>query len=245
MSSRAWISPSGFSTAFLTKAWQERTSLTFYERRGFGQFFYLTICQHLEHVLSTQIKMRLEFMRNILADDRLPPIKFVDGETTHECPVTPLCESLRVLTSSTIGDCETAPLRKLVDIHRSVFPQKLSEIIGKELNRDLDALAALRNLFAHGRDLFMDFDDHEIRKGTPDGNPLKLPAQVLCAAGIIDSSNITGQNWQDFHDTFYSDKALLYFHTSVKNIEQRLREFHPFLPEVKLPMLAKFPEIEA
>lgn len=49
--SKAFISTSLFSKSFLAKAWEARNELLDYEKRGFAQFVYLTICGHIESVL--------------------------------------------------------------------------------------------------------------------------------------------------------------------------------------------------
>lgn len=66
--------------AYLAKAWAVRAELTDYERRGFAQFFYLTVCGHLEAVLVAHIKARL-FSMSAFKWHNAPNMKFKDMES--------------------------------------------------------------------------------------------------------------------------------------------------------------------
>lgn len=125
-----------------------------------------------------------------------------------------------------------------------MFSQSLKEVVGKELHEDLTALASLRNLFAHGRDLFIEFDAPFAEKATLDKNPLQKPAQRLHQVGIIKDFNITGQNYDEFQTLFFSDEALLHFYQAVQKIEESLMNSIRFLPDKAMPFLQKLPDFE-
>lgn len=120
-----------------------------------------------------------------------------------------------------------------MEIFAWVFPEKLRDVIGSELHEDMIALSDLRNIFAHGRQIFMDFYGEGFLDllGSLDGNPLKKPANRLFKVGIIKSLEITGQNHNDFYAVFYSDDAMLYFYRAVNSIEEKLEANSTFLPE--------------
>lgn len=244
MTARAWISTTTFSKAYLLVAWKSRDQLKEYERRGFAQFFYLTICGHVEGLLASVIKSRLHSI-NMLRWYPIPPMQVEDGDTVHSCPFDPVVESMERIISTLGDEIDSAPLAKLIELHSKVFPQALSDIVGSDLHQDLLALAYLRNLFAHGRDLFMKFDNAFAGKATLDKNPLQLPAQRLQAAKIIKDFNITGQNYNDFQAVFFGDEALLYFYRAVQDIEKKLRAFCTFLPETRLPTFPTLPDLDA
>jgi hypothetical protein len=222
MASRIRISTTVFSKAYLAIAWKSRDDLTGYEKRGFVQFSYLTICEHVESLLSSIIKRRIDSIKHMLHWDKLPPIQFKNEDKIHYCELEPLVESLLRVLSRVADDTENAPLSKLIDLYSKVFSQSLKEVVGKELHEDLTALASLRNLFAHGRDLFIEFDAPFAEKATLDKNPLQKPAQRLHQVGIIKDFNITGQNYDEFQTLFFSDEALLYFYQAVQKIEESL-----------------------
>ena len=243
MKARAWISSTTFSKAYLRVAWESRGSLMEYERRGFAQFFYVVLCGHVECLLSQRIKSRTESLRYFAQLRNLPPEKIKIGETVHSYPVGGLVDSLNLLLSATASDAENAPVARLIEIYSRVFPVKLSEFIGKDLKADLEALAGLRNLFAHGRDVFMEFDGPMLEKGTLDGNPLKQPAQRLYEVGLIKNFEINGRNHNDFHAIFYSDAVLLHFYNAVSLIDEKIRNDSSHAIEHMKWMLPPLPKI--
>jgi hypothetical protein len=250
MTSRAGISTSNFNKAYIAIAWNARHDLHEHEKRGFAQFFYLTMCGHIESVLSAIIKERMRSIRYMLPWNNLPPMRFEKDEATGRVPeyhsLKPLYESLLKIISVVESDTDNAPLGKLIELYNKVFQQTLKDVIGKDLYEDLDALASLRNLFAHGRDLFIEFTGswNDDVKGTLDKNPLQKPAQRLHRAGIVKDFDITMQNYIDFHTYFYNDDALMYFYNSVKKIEERLATFVDFPPEVMSRHFMRLPDLE-
>lgn len=244
--SKAFISSSTFGKAFLAKAWEARDELLEYERRGFAQFFYLTICGHIESVLMNCIKTRLNMIESAHWE-QVGPIECTVNNEKHLCPLNPVIASVRLMASRMKNKVETAPLSKLLQLYNEVFPAALSSVVGQELSKDLDALAKLRNIFAHGRDIFIEFEGEDLMnlKGTLDDNPLKYPAQRLQAAGIITSFNITGQNHHEFISIFFGDKAMLHFYGIIREVESALKENSSFLPEKMMFIIPELPELQA
>lgn len=230
---RISISTSRFNKSFLAKAWEARKDLLDYERRGFAQFFYLTLCSHIESELAHTITRRLRFITRIVRWDALPPMKWQNGDTEGVCSLDPIVQSVQHIAKRLEADVETAPLARLVDLFARVFPESLRDVLGPDLYGDMESLSVLRNLFAHGRNLTMELEgeDHSTSKGTLDGNPLKKPAATLRRAGIIKDFDITGNNYNDFHSHFYADDAMLYFYKAAQSIETQLESFTPFPPE--------------
>lgn len=247
MASRMWISTTLYSKRYLAVAWKHRGELQDYERRGFGQFIYLTLCAHLEGILAELVRKRLHSITHMVRWETLPPMKLQQGEQTHACDLKPLYESLFGIVDSIANQSHTAPLTKLVDLHNSLFSPPLRDVVGKELHEDILALASLRNLFAHGREFFLEFDDGfaEDATATLNANPIQPSALRLHRAGIIKDLKITGQNHDEFHSAFYSDSALLYFYTSVQEIGQKLIQSVTFLPEKQLWTVDPLPDLTA
>ena len=244
---RFWVSTATFSTLYLAVAWQTRHQLSDYERRGFGQFVYLTMSAHLESVIGELIRMRCLSLRYMVRWETLPPMEFTEGEQKHLCDLKPVYESLLRVVAALDDESHTAPLTKLTELYNVIFSPALREIVGKELYEDLQALASLRNLFAHGRGLFLEFEDPFNVSGghaTLDSNPIQRPALRLYAAGIIKDLKVTGQTYGDFQSAFYADDALLYFYRAVEQIEEKLFESVTFLPE-KMRHILKLPKLEA
>ncbi|MEP0881716.1 hypothetical protein NDI49_09165 [Trichocoleus sp. ST-U3] len=171
-------------------------------------------------------------------------MQFNDGGQIHHCELKPVIDSVLQIVSLVAKDTENAPLNKLFELYSKVFSQSLKEITGKDLYEDLDALASLRNLFAHGRDLFIEFDGPFPDKATLDNNPLQKPAQRLFKAGIIKDFNITGRNYDKFQALFYSDEVLLYFYRSVQKIEDVLIKSIGFMPEKSMTYMPPLVDLE-
>jgi hypothetical protein len=127
-------------------------------------------------------------------------------------------------------DVNSAPLCKLIESFNNIFPENLKNLIGADLDSDIRALANLRNLFAHGRNLMMEFEvsDSFTLKGTLDSNQLKLPAERLYKAGLIKNFDMDSINYNEFHSIFYSDEVLLYFYKAIENIDIKLKSFAVF-----------------
>jgi hypothetical protein len=94
--------------------------------------------------------------------------------------------------------------------------------IGPELKKDLDALASLRNYFAHGRSLQFKLPPDSIRESNLDSNNLKQPVERLHAAGIIKKMGFTSRDYTEILAQLYSDDAVLYFHNCSDQIQTAL-----------------------
>lgn len=244
--SRIWVSSSIYGKAFLAKAWDARGELLEYERRGFAQFFYLTLCGHFESVLMNRIKARLRFVHTS-PWQLVGSIKWTIEATEHICSLEPVVASVRHMASRLTEEVENAPLTKLTSVFGTVFPESLRTVLGHELLNDINALAALRNIFAHGRDLVMEFEGEDLSslRGNLDDNPLKFPAQRLQAAGVIDSFDITGSNHHAFMSNFFSDAAMLHFYRAVRSAEEKINSFGSFIPEEMWFDTPPLPELRA
>jgi RiboL-PSP-HEPN len=227
---------SRYSTAFLASAWKSRGELEEIERFGFGQFMYLTLCAHLESFLSELICLRFKSISRILRWDELPHMQYKVQDQVHTCDLKPVTDSLLSIISSLLNKAQNAPLSNLTESYNMIFSPKLSELLEKDLYQDLEALTKLRNLFAHGRELYLEFHSDDIESlhdssASLNSNPIQLPTQRLHAAGIINTLDITNLGEAEFRSDFYSDNALLYFYNAVKNIEEKLFESMDFFPE--------------
>ncbi len=237
----------------LTIAWNVRHALTDSERRGFAQFFYLTISGHTESVLSKIVGARVSSIQSLTVQSPRPSkldteedlVSYLD----HESSVR---QSFHGITSSLKAEVETAPLSKLLGLYKKVFQKSLRDVIGKELSEDLDALGALRNTMAHGRDLYLAFDEERRKPNeffgpiTLDGNPLKKAAERLKKSGILSIcvSDIDTMNWDGFLSDFYCDDALLYFYRAVIQVEDKLRACSDDSFEVMSSYVPPLPDLD-
>jgi hypothetical protein len=233
LTGRFFAPTTGFNKSYIGTLWNARHELADSEKRGFAQFFYLTISGHVESVISKIISSRLDSIIR-LPFGILPPQEGSINGNPISCSVQPICDSLSNIILDLKAEVEVAPLNKLKSLYKRTFKRSLKDVIGEDRYRDLDALADLRNILAHGRDLHLEYsidvDDAEIV--TLDSNPLKKPIERLKKANILSMSvsDIDGMNWFDFLSVLYCDDALLYFYNAVKKIENELRELadNPF-----------------
>ncbi len=177
--------------------------------------------------------------------NEIPPFQYKENDVSKEHSSQPICDSVLNIIDAVESETKNAPLNKLMEQYNKIFQQSLKDVIEKDLYDDLLALASLRNLFAHGRDLFIEFTGSwDNAQGTLDKNPLQKAAIRLYHAGIISDLNITMQNYIDFTDIFYNDDALLYFYQSAQKVEDKLGNFLDFPPESFSRYFMKLPDLE-
>ena len=244
MPARLSISTTTYSKAYLAVAWKTRSELQDYERRGFGQFMYLTMCAHMEGVIEALIRNRLHSITHMVKWESLPPMQMKDGKHVQLYDLTPVYESLLNIVGEVKNESRNAPLAKLIQRYNMMFSLPIREVVGKDLYEDLQALAALRNLFAHGREFFLEFEDPFEAHASLDANPVQQATLRLHQAGIINNLKITGQNHPEFKSAFYSDDALLYFYRAVQQIHKILCGSVTFEPEAQLYRVPELPVLE-
>ena len=246
MNLRTSISTSTFSKAYLAPAWEQRAGLEDYERRGFVQFVYLTICGHLEDTLAQTIKKRCHSIKHLLQWDRLPPKEYRNNGVDQKCDQQPVWKSLLGLIGELERETLTAPLGKLIQLYNRCFDNSLKTVVGNDLYADLDAIASLRNLFAHGRNLYFDSDGINLADPiTLDSNPIQKPALRLHAMGIIGDLDFTHQNIEELRAAIYADDAILHFYNATRSIEQAVVDSIAFPPEKDSMFVRSLPDIVA
>lgn len=228
---RVAISTSVFNKAYLKRAWAERGALSDYERRGFAQFFYITISGHLESVIAEVIKARLRSISTLLPWNQPGQTEYTKDGVRYLCPLESLVASLFALLRSSEEIAEQASFEQLRKSYSQIYARSLADAIGPELDQDINALFRLRNIFAHSRQLYVDLEGFPGDTMTLESNPFLFPAQRLQRAGIIESLAITRQNYHEFQEHFYSDQTLLFFYGRVIEAEQRVTSHIDFFPE--------------
>lgn len=237
------ISSTTYNRAYLLKAWAARGDLQDYERYGFAQFIYLTITGHLEACMGEVIDHRLMYMRSMTRELRDKSVTYEkDGERISHA-YRPLYDSLQGVLVHFQRRAVKAPLENLSELFQDLFGVKMPDLL-KDLHPDLKALAALRNVFAHGRDLWMEFEQSDENLLILDQNPLKLPAERLYAAGVLKSLRVDARTHNEFRAAFYSDAALLYFLAQARSIETALKAVLVLPPETEMPIMVSLPELK-
>lgn len=118
-------------------------------------------------------------------------------------------------------------MNTLKDLFVRVFPLKWGDAVGKEQTARIEALFKIRNVFAHGREIWKRFTGPVGVSGmresySLEGSPFKPASDFLHNAGILKSLTISARSPQDFQNAFYSDDAILYWRDLVLDVEARL-----------------------
>lgn len=202
----------------------------------------MTICGHIEAVISTRIKSRLKSIEIFIQKSTVDPARFQTKDELETIPIDALVDSIQSINTSLQREVRSAPLSKLVDIFRTVFPSNLQAALGPLNYSALFALADLRNAFAHSREII--FNVELGGEKTLEGSALEKPIKLLRQVNIAQPAGKNDQS-SDF-DILYQDVALLFFFRRVKEIEEKLIEYTQFgpsdFPDYTVPNL---PEIEA
>lgn len=236
------INTTVFTRSYLEFAWTNRSQLSEYERAGFAIFFYTTLFGHIEACLAEVIENRLISIRVVNKKLRDDSFSWKNDPEQAEYPTLPIYESIESLILTQAKQIEKAPINSLSESFQQVFNIKLSSLLG-EYNKDLLALRDLRNVFAHGRDLWLEFNQDDENSASLNNNPLHLPAQRLLNAGIIQNLNILPSDHHEFRLKFFSDEVMLYFLGCAKEIEKKTKSALNFKAEDDYPLLVSLPDL--
>jgi hypothetical protein len=236
---RVSISAKIFNLAYLQRTWPQRQHLTEYERRGFAQSMYTTICAHVEGKIQTKIITRLTTLSQLVDWRSFAPITYNLNGVPTEVSLDPVAASIRSIADGIRAECTNAPMTKMIEIYNRVFPTQFREAVGNELAEDLGCITTLRNIFAHGRDITMDLvrDEDGGIFGDLDKHPFKRVASRLKQTSILKSTTFTGNNHDELLVAISSDDALLHFYNAARRVEAAIRSSDAFCPEAELAIL--------
>ncbi len=172
-------------------------------------------------------------------------MQYTSPAGTQQCSIDPIATTIKSLANGIAAEAESAPLSKLAELYAKAFGRPLNSVLSTELSQDLKALAALRNVFAHGRDLVMEFrhDPNDRLQGTLEENPLQFVVQRLQSVGVMKKVEINGANYDSIWSGFFSDNSLLHFYNAVRSIEISVRAASDFTPEQGFYMSPPLPEL--
>jgi hypothetical protein len=236
------VSTTTFSRAYLQRAWETRSTLADNERNGFAIFFYLTVTGHVEATMVELMERRLMYTRSVVAQHRKGNFSWGNAKEEPDYPTLPIHDTLMSLVAHFVRRIDKAPLDALIELFQDVFAVQLPNMLG-DTHQDLKALASLRNVFAHGRDLWLRFNQDDDNLLSLEKNPLQLPAQRLLAAEVLTTLQFDARTHRDFQRAFFSDAAMLYFLGKAQEVENKLKGVLAFIPEKELPLMVSLPDL--
>lgn len=212
-----------YSNSFILKLWTERSALSEYERRGFFQFLYITACGNIEATIADYLKsvigtpvLEMKLMERNGYPTRTVTINNEDFEISTKYERL----AIKRIVDKALDDIDGAPIQKLQALHATIVGETIQEILGKDLYAHLAGLISVRNLLAHGRELYIE----TIYTGTPhlmefavsfEEHPLENAIKSLNRMGIYEESNYKGARNKDARDVIYSDLAVMHFWNSA------------------------------
>lgn len=207
---------------------------------------YLTICGHIEGLLSARIKRRIEVARMMIngQEHRTFALDMNGVQSIHL--YKPVFLTVMAILNDFDDKVDSLPLSRLLGIYALFFERPLRSILDAQLNRDLEAIADLRNLFAHGRNISSEFSGPgPFGEELMTSSSFQKPAERLIEVGILKSLAIKSKNHLEYEQVFYSDAVLLHFYDAAKKIEQTVNSTADFPPEEILGYYPPLPDLEA
>jgi hypothetical protein len=156
------------------------------------------------------------------------------------------------MANSLISQTRNAPIQKLQEIYNSIYPIAFKGVIGPELHKDIEALAKVRNHFAHGRQLIVEFTskspylptDYDKLEADVTRSTLHPAYERLRASGMPIPDVVTLANRHEWMDVIYSDSAIKYFLNSCAKAETKLLSANSFNGETSTVNTVPLPIFE-
>jgi len=206
-----------YSKAFISKIWADRAHFAEYERRGFFQFLYITACGHAESIIADYMKAVLHgscFAIKVMPEGGFPERELViDGVSSLVSTEYEQRAVQRVL-ERTMADIDRASFDKLESLHRTIVGCALRDIVGGELHDHLKGLLSIRNLLAHGRELYIDItreDNSFVADVGFEQHPLENAIKSLRRVGLFADDQARQLQPADVKSVIYEDDVVIHF----------------------------------
>lgn len=215
---RIGISTIAYSKAYITKSWENHAQMLDYERRGFFQFLYITACGHAESVICDYLKSILFHpLLDIKKATSFPDRKMTIGETELSVSTEPEQSAIRRILERTVEEIEKAPFDRIESLHKLIVGSSIRETIGPDLHDSLKGLVSVRNLLAHGRELYVEIDESFSADTSFESHPLENAIKSLRQAKLFNTEQSDTYDAQDAKGVIYQDEVVRHFwNTSVE-----------------------------
>lgn len=216
--SKLGISTITYSKAFIKKSWETHTQMLEYERRGFFQFLYITACGHAESVICDYLKSVLFFPLLDLRSTKSFPHRgmTIDG-IEFLVSTEPEERAVQRILERTIEDLDKAPFDRIDSLHKTIVGLSIRDVLGSELHDSLKGLISVRNLLAHGRELYVGIDESFSADTTFEQHPLENAIKSLRQAKLFNAEQADTYDIHEPQAVIYQDEAMRHFwNCSVK-----------------------------
>lgn len=214
MAGRLTISTVVYSKAFISKIWTNRAEFEKYERRGFFQFLYVTACGHMESIISDYLKSVLQYPLmsiKVMPDVGFPCRDIVRNDIRSSVSMEYEQQAVERILEKTMGDIDKAPFDKLESFHRTIAGCSIRDIVGVELYDHIKGLVSVRNLLAHGRQLYIEMDESFCADVGFEQHPLENAIKSLRQVGLFVEEQARSLQPDDVTGLIYDDDAVVHF----------------------------------
>lgn len=223
MAGRLSINTVVYSKAFISKIWTNRAEFEEYERRGFFQFLYVTACGHIESIISDYLKavlqwpiLNIEMMSDLGFPSREISIQGIKSSVSMEYEQ----QAVERILKKTIEDIDKAPFGQLESLHKTIAGCTLRDVVGGELHDHLRGLVSVRNLLAHGRQLYIEVDESFCANVEFEQHPLENAIKSLRQAGLFVTDQARNLQPDEVKSVIYQDEVIVHFWNASATIAE-------------------------
>lgn len=137
---------------------------------GYAGLFYISLASYLEHYIRRRITVRITAYLDIKMqipvgeDKKIPDFEFgiidcdVDGRKFQQVDFRDYNQIEIPITKEYLDKVDRMNRNSLFDTYNKLFGGRIEQVIDATLLEDWDALAVIRNSFAHGADIVASYD---------------------------------------------------------------------------------------
>jgi hypothetical protein len=223
MPGRLGISSIVYANAFIDKAWVQRTSMEDYERRGFFHFLYVTASGHAESIICDYLKSVL-FLAKFPIDTTkaFQMRKSIVNGVEHLLSTEFEQRAIGRLLDRTNEELERASFERIESLHKTITGDSIRDVVGEELHDRFKGLVSVRNVVAHGRLLYVNFDESHQADPSFEQHPLEHAMKNLKRSKLF-PADVTAVDANDLYGLIYKDEILLHFWNASVSIGEKYR----------------------
>jgi hypothetical protein len=224
MQGKLGISSIVYAKAFIKGSWDKRASMEDYERRGFLNFLYITACGHAETVIADYLKSVLFIpIFGLTKTTDFPKRKVIEDGSENLVSTEPEQRAVQRLLERTTADLERAPMDRIESLHKTICGTTVREVVGPDLHDKLNGLLAVRNVLAHGRLLYVNFEDSGIPDSTFEQHPFENAIKCLRQSGLF-NANAVPADANELYSVIYRDDVIRHFWNASVELGRFYRE---------------------